>query len=212
MLLKFPRARLKIWFCFLLVCYLEAANSASFSYRPALHRVQPVHKSSKSWRRQDFGSLHKSFLFYIIHTPKFYIINSEKAIINSEKAIKKITLAVNFARPETRNLVFSIQFWYQVNAGALQRGLITERGRGGRPRDGEPANVRHQPRRFYTSRKSPALIGDCRPYNEAIQHVQSRRCCIHISEPLLNQARTIFLALAACQPFYLSDLYWNSAL
>uniref|UniRef100_A0A7S0VW28 Protein-tyrosine-phosphatase n=1 Tax=Hemiselmis tepida TaxID=464990 RepID=A0A7S0VW28_9CRYP len=27
------------------------------------------------------------------------------------------------------------------------------------------------------------------PYNEAIQHVQCRRCCIHISEALLNQLR-----------------------
>jgi hypothetical protein len=27
------------------------------------------------------------------------------------------------------------------------------------------------------------------PFTEAIQHVQSRRCCIHISEALHNQLR-----------------------
>lgn len=27
------------------------------------------------------------------------------------------------------------------------------------------------------------------PYTDAVQHVQSRRCCIHISEALLNQLR-----------------------
>ena len=38
----------------------------------------------------------------------------------------------------------------------------------------------------------PFLACDCthnRPYNDSVQHVQSRRCCIHISEALLNQLR-----------------------